>query len=248
MKSKFSFFLLYILIQSSLYPLTPKAFTIEVFVPLCNGAQLACGKGKAGDPRSLEGNLYWGAAFGAESFLKKADGFKVVEKKDGNFSSSILRNLLLERTPKKGETKVILNIRAYAGDRIDDALVDFLNAAGNSNSNSDLIVWVGHDRLMDRFPPEIQRLKSASSKPVVVLACESEKYFGPVLRSLYVPQVAMTKTFMAPEAYLLEALAATVAKSGLKDKKAIRSSLVAAYAKYQRISIRAAGTVFSKLD
>ncbi|PJZ52725.1 hypothetical protein [Leptospira adleri] len=225
-----------------------EAFTIEVFVPLCNGAQLACGKGKAGDPRSLEGNLYWGGAFGAESFLKRSRGFKVLERKDENSSSPILRNLILERTPKKGETKVILILHAYAGDRIDDALIDFLNAAGNSISNVDLVVWAGHDRLMDRFPPDIRRLKSASSKPAVVLACESEKYFGPVLRSLFVPQMAMTRTFMAPEAYLLEALAATVAKSGLKDKKAIRSSLVAAYAKYQRISTRAAGTVFSKLE
>ncbi|MBM9576436.1 hypothetical protein JWG45_04630 [Leptospira sp. 201903070] len=227
---------------------TIEAFTIEVFVPLCNGTQLACGKGKAGDPRSLEGNLYWGGAFGAETFLKKASGFRVLERKDGISSSPILRDLVLERTPKKGETKVVLILHAYAGDKIDDALVDFLNAAGNSNSNTDLVVWAGHDRLMDRFPPEIKRLKAASSKPAVVLACESEKYFGPVLRSLYVPQVAMTRTFMAPEAYLLEALAGTVAKSGLKDKKAIRSSLVAAYAKYQRISSRASGTVFSKVD
>nr|WP_083244124.1 hypothetical protein [Leptospira tipperaryensis] len=223
-----------------------EAFTIEVFVPLCNGAQLACGKGKAGDPRSLDGNLYWGASFGAETFLKRAKGFRVVERKDGTTSSAILRDLVLERTPKKGEEKVTLQIHAYAGERIDDALVDFLNASGSSDS--DLLVWVGHDRLMDRFPPELEKQKRRFSRPVVVLACESEKYFGPVLKSLKVTQVAMTKTFMAPEAYLLEALAGTVAKSGLKDKKAIRSSLVEAYAKYQRISIRAAGTVFSKLE
>lgn len=225
-----------------------EAFTMEVFVPLCNGAQLACGKGKAGDPRSLEGNLYWGGAFGAETFLKRASGFRVLERKDGISSSPILRDLVLERTPKKGETKVILILHAYAGDKIDDALVAFLNSAGNSNSNTDLVVWAGHDRLMDRLPPEIKRHKSASSKPAVVLACESERYFGPVLRSLFVPQIAMTRTFMAPEAYLLEALAGTVARSGLKDKKGIRSSLVTAYAKYQKISLRAAGTVFSKLD
>ncbi|WP_373364582.1 hypothetical protein [Leptospira borgpetersenii] len=34
-----------------------------MFVPLCDGTQLACGKGKAGNVRSLEGNLYWGAAY-----------------------------------------------------------------------------------------------------------------------------------------------------------------------------------------
>ncbi|URD70951.1 hypothetical protein [Leptospira borgpetersenii] len=34
-----------------------------MFVPLCDGTQLACGKGKAGNVRSLEGNLYWDAAY-----------------------------------------------------------------------------------------------------------------------------------------------------------------------------------------
>ncbi|XDD51298.1 hypothetical protein AB3N59_05915 [Leptospira sp. WS92.C1] len=226
---------------------TIEAITIEVFVPLCNGAQLACGKGKAGDPRSLEENLYWGAAFGAESFLKRAKEFQILERKNGTRNSPILRDLKLERPPKKGEQRVILLIHAYAGDKIDDALVAFLNAS-SGNSHSDLIVWAGHNRLMDRFPPEFNTSGQGSSKPVVVLACESETYFGPILRSMNISQIAMTKTFMAPEAYLLEALAATVAKSGLKNKKVIRSSLVDAYAKYQKISIRAAGTVFSKLD
>ncbi|AXX16333.1 hypothetical protein LEP1GSC103_1272 [Leptospira borgpetersenii serovar Javanica str. UI 09931] len=40
-----------------------EAVRIEVFVPLCDGTQLACGKGKAGNVCSLEGNLYWGAAY-----------------------------------------------------------------------------------------------------------------------------------------------------------------------------------------
>lgn len=100
---------------------------------------------------------------------------------------------------------------------------------------------------MDRLPPNLKN-SSRSSKSVAVLACESETYFGPVLHSIGANQIAMTRTFMAPEAYLLEALASTAAKSGLKNKKAIRFSLVKAYAKYQRISEKAAGTVFSNLD
>ncbi|WP_078128949.1 hypothetical protein [Leptospira alexanderi] len=222
------------------------ATQIEVFVPLCDGAQLACGKGKAGDPRSLKANLYWGAAFGVESFFKRASGYQIVDRKEGQPDSSILRQLTVERIPQKGEQKVFILFYAYAGDKIDNALVDFLNATAGKN-NADLLVWAGHNRLMDRLPPSLKN-SPRSSKSVAVLACESEKYFGPVLRSVGAKPIAMTRTFMAPEAYLLEALASTVAKSGLKDKRAIRSSLVAAYAKYQRISISAAGTVFSKLD
>ncbi|TGN02377.1 hypothetical protein [Leptospira yasudae] len=223
-----------------------EAIQIEVFVPLCDGTQLACGKGKAGDVRSLEGNLYWGAAYGVESFFKKASGYKVVERSDERQGSPVLRRLRVERIPHKGEQKVSILFHAYAGDRIDDALSDFLNASAG-NSGSDLIVWAGHDRLMDRLPPNWKR-SSNSPKPTAVLACESEKYFGPVLRSIGSTSVVLTRTFMAPEAYLIQALVDTAAKSGVKDKRAIRSALVDSYAKYQRISKRAAGTVFSKLD
>ncbi|MBE8363986.1 hypothetical protein [Leptospira borgpetersenii] len=223
-----------------------EAVRIEVFVPLCDGTQLACGKGKAGNVRSLEGNLYWGAAYGVESFFKKASGYKVVERKDEPSGSSVLRRLRVERTPGKGEQKVSILFHAYAGDKIDDALSDFLNASAG-NSKSDLIIWAGHDRLMDRLPPNWKR-SSRSPKPTAVLACESEKYFGPVLRSIGSTSIVLTRTFMAPEAYLIQALVDTSAKSGVKNKRAIRSALVDSYAKYQRISKRAAGTVFSKLD
>ena len=52
---------------------------------------------------------------------------------------------------------------------------------------------------------------------------------------------------MAPEAYLLEALASTVARHGPTEPKAMRTALVEAYARAQRISLRSAGSVFSKL-
>ncbi|UOG36848.1 hypothetical protein MAL08_12105 [Leptospira noguchii] len=224
-----------------------KAITVEVFVPLCDGSQLLCGKGKAGDPRSLKQNLYWGAAFGVETFLNKKLGFQVLNRKDGLLNSPILRELKLVRNPQSGEQKVFIVARAYAGDRIDDALNDFLKAS-SGKTNADLVVWMGHDRLMDRIAPDINSEGSFFYKPVVVLACESETYFGPVLRKIGAAPIVMTRTFMAPEAYLLNALVETVSKSGPRDKKAIRSALIRSYAKYQRISIRAAGTVFSKLD
>nr|PJZ93512.1 hypothetical protein CH379_07450 [Leptospira ellisii] len=197
-------------------------------------------------PRSLEGNLYWGAAYGAESFFKRKSDFKIVERIDGAPGSSVLRKIKIERIAKPGESNVTLHIHAYAGDRIDEALEHFLRTA-SGKTKTDLLVWAGHDRLMDRPPPEIET-ESRNKQAVAVLACESEKYFGPVLRSLRTDPIAMTRTFMAPEAYLLEALADTAARSGIRDKRAVRSSLIRTYSKYQKISERAAGTVFSRLD
>jgi hypothetical protein len=222
-----------------------EAIEIEVFVPLCDNSIIACGRAAAGDPRSLEANLYWGAAYGAERFLSRVPGFKVRSRKDAAPDSAVLRELVLERTPAKGERTVRLSLHAYAGDRIDTALEDFLRAAAGASS-ADLVVWAGHDRLMDRGPPETRASTDTPARPVVVLACMSEQFFGPVLRSIGARPVALTRTLMAPEAYLLEALAATVARHGPTEAGPIRSALVDAYARYQRITPRAASSVFSK--
>ena len=221
------------------------AVEIEVFVPLCDNALIACGRAAAGDPRSLKANLYWGAAYGAERFLSRAPGFRVRSRRDGAPGSAILRELVIERTPARGERTVRLSLHAYAGDRIDTALEDFLRAAAGA-SQADLVVWAGHDRLMDRLPPETQPTPGTTPKPAAVLACMSEQYFGPVLQSLGTRPVVLTRTMMAPEAYLLEALASAVARHGPTEPAAFRTALVDAYARYQRITPRAAGTVFSK--
>jgi hypothetical protein len=231
----------------ALLAVTPtKTVEVEVYVPLCDGAQLACGRAGAGDPRSLEANLYWGALYGAERHLKRAPGFKVRSRQDGAPESAVLRELVVERAAGPGERPVRLVLRAYAGDRIDDALEDFLRAAAGG-STADLLVWAGHDRLMDRAPPELRTPPGATTRPVAVLACESERYFGPVLQTLGVQPVVLTRSFMAPEAYLLEALAAAVAKHGPTATVPLRTALVDAYARYQRITPKAAGTVFSRL-
>ena len=218
---------------------------IEVFVPLCDNALIACGRGAAGDPRSLEANLYWGAAYGAERFLSRAPGFKVRSRREGSPGSAVLRELVLERTPGKGERTVRLSLHAYAGDQIDAALEDFLRAAAGG-SQADLVVWAGHDRLMDREPPKTQVSTGTPPRPVAVLACMSEQFFGPVLQSLGAQPIVLTRTMMAPEAYLLEALAAAAARHGPTESKSLRAALVDAYARYQRITPKAASSVFSK--
>ncbi len=222
------------------------AVEIEVFVPLCDNALIACGRSAAGDPRSLKANLYWGAAYGAERFLSRARGFRVLSRRDGSPDAAVLRELVIERTPAQGEQTVRLVLHAYAGDRIDTALEDFLRAAAGG-SQAQLVVWAGHDRLMDRAPPEVRILPGASPRNVAVLACMSEQFFGPVLQSLGARPIVLTRTMMAPEAYLLEALAAVVARHGPTESKLLRAALVDAYARYQRITPRAASSVFSRL-
>ena len=73
------------------------ALEVEVFVPLCDAALLRCGRAEAGDPHSLEGNLYWGAAYGAERFLARAPGFRVLSRRDGAPGASGRDEAIVER-------------------------------------------------------------------------------------------------------------------------------------------------------
>jgi hypothetical protein len=223
----------------------PAPLQMEVFVPLCDSQLIACGAGRAGDPLSLDGNLYWGAAYGAERYLSRAPGFRVISRREHPSPERpyLLRELTLVRAGSAGEREVRLTFHAYAGTAIDQALADFFRATAGE-SEADLVVWMGHDRLMDVAAPSLS--PSGRARPAIVLACVSERYFAPLLRQIGSRPIALTRSLMAPEAYLLEAAAGAIARRGL-DEKAVREALVAAYARFQRISPKAAGSVFSKL-
>lgn len=232
------------LLLAALLALAPDPVPIDVLVvvPLCDGAALDCGRaGGLGDPRSLDRNLYWGALYGAERFLAKAPGFRIVARADTPDRSrpALLREVTLEHR------HVRVRLQAWDGARIDDALAAFL-AHAEAPGDVELLVWAGHDRLMDVAAPAARTTSSPAR--VAVLACESAQYFGPALEARGAQAVALTRTFMAPEAYLLEALVRTVAERGVDDRARIRDALVDSYAKHQRISKRAASSVFAQLQ
>lgn len=225
----------------------PPPLTVMVFVPLCNGAQLACGPGALGDPTSLEGNLYWGARYGAERFLRGQPEYRfdTPAPAEGPSGRALLRTLKATRTPRAGEHELKVTLLAWDGRFMDRALMEFLAAV--QLHRADLVVWAGHDALMDMPQPILDR-GFGPPAAAAVLACESERYFGPVLEEMGAHSVALTRTFMAPEGYLVDALLDSVAANGVAHRRALRDALTEAYARYQRISLRAAASVFSKLE
>ena len=78
---------------ASAAPADQSALALTVFVPLCDNALIDCGRGALGDPRSLQGNLYWGARYGAERYLSRLPGWRVIAKSDG--SGPVLRETSL---------------------------------------------------------------------------------------------------------------------------------------------------------
>ena len=156
---------------ASAAPTDQSALAVTVFVPLCDSALIDCGRGALGDPRSLQGNLYWGARYGAERYLSRLPDWRVIAQRDG--SGPVLRETSLLRSGVSGERAVRLTLRAYAGDHIDEALADFLTAVEGRGAQVDLVVWAGHDRLMDVPAPKAAPPTGAPGLPSAVLACSS---------------------------------------------------------------------------
>lgn len=91
-----------------------------------------------------------------------------------------LREVVFDRAAGAGERAVRARLIAFHGQRIDDALTFFLAAV--QDGAADLVVWAGHDRLMDVPAPRVARARTSTN--VAVLACESERWFGPVLAAM----------------------------------------------------------------
>jgi len=201
-------------------------------------------------------NLYWGAAFGVRTYFKRSTEWREVLffKQPNKF--------VLERSVFQHQTDgVLLVADAYRGSEIKQSLTDFFRAAaGIPDKNAaaggviagavfqvppvaDLVVYVGHDGLMD-FPLTVDFSgHSDANRPAIVLACASKSFFRDLLRASGASPLLWTTGLMAPEAYSLKA-----ALDGWmlqESKEQIRKRAAAAYAKYQRCSDTAAMRLFS---
>jgi len=194
--------------------------------------------GNGDDPRN---NLYWGALYGVKTFLSKADGWRNLGcEKDIN-------NTILERCQFAWKDKLTVTADAYRGSRIDQAMLDFMQQAATppDATQREMVVFIGHDGLMDaQNQPIIEHFPkhAVHDKQAMVLACMSEEYFAGHLLAAGSKPVVTTYSFMAPEAYVLEAVARGFANQASEVE--LRSSAGAAYAKYQHISAKAGKSVF----
>lgn len=229
----------------------PKA--IHVFVALCDNEHQGIVPvpkqlGNGDDPAN---NLYWGALYGTKAFLNRSKDWTLVATQKRP-SEAVLERAIF----KHGTTGARLVADAYRGARIKDAIADFFNAAaGNDRASlrtdgttvgihgaAELVVYVGHNGLMDFSIPPPKPGRNTGPKNAIVLACKSRPYFQPRLGKLGCRSLLLTTGFMAPEAYTLEAaLAGWLARETGAD---IRERAARAYHKYQKCGLRAARRLF----
>lgn len=226
--------------------------TIHVFVALADNKNqgivpVAAILGNGNDPQH---NLYWGSAYGVKTFFSRSADWRLV--------TSYLkpRPEILERCVFKHRTaNVYLVADAYQGNKIRQAIVDFLEAAAGGEPESipvksgeqslilkvrgaaDLVAYAGHDGLMDFQLTALPHGKSAN-RQAIILACISKSYFSAPLRATGATPLVWTTGLMAPEAYTLKSAIDGWILHESNDQ--IRERAAVAYDKYQRCGLKGA--------
>lgn len=221
---------------------------IHVMVALCDNqyqgiVPVPKGIGNGQQPKT---NLYWGCGYGIKTYFKKSAQWELV-------SEQKIDSTLLERLIFRHKTKGIYLIAdAYNGKEIKTCIQDFLSSASGkkkenitlagkvlgSYGDAKLIAYIGHDGLMDFELSDNYTSIDKRTRPIISLACYSKRYFGAYLSNAHILPLVWTTGLMCPEAYTLHDALEAFIKGDSKEN--IRLAAAQAYAKYQKISLKAA--------
>ncbi len=237
---------------------------VHVIVPLCDNDQIDCGGTRAGDPTDLGHNLYWGAMFGQKRhFGRKASTFTLAGTR-GEHGEVLERATFTKQVPgtpfgRTDPVELVVVLDAYRGDAIDRAVDDLFTEAERGATlqvpmgerfeslRVDVVGWAGHNRMMDgKEPPPRAKPSERQPIPSFVLACRSAAYFTAPLEERGSTPLVLTRDLMAPEGYVVEAVA--LGLGAAEPRSELRRRAVAAYAKWQNLEEKTAGSIFAKLD
>jgi hypothetical protein len=220
----------------------PTDKTIGVFVALADPKHtgIEALPESLGNGDNAETNLYWGNDEGLKGVFDRSRKWKLVNKEETPQSEVVLSRRIYRRVG--GNSALVA--RAYRGAAMQRCVQDFEAAVAHGSFN--LVVFIGHDGLMDFQLPLPARAADQKKQPdCVALCCLSEVYMKPRLLAAGGRPVVLTTQLMYPGAFILEALADPwAAGKGLRE---LREAAALAYAKNQKISKNAALGVFADL-
>lgn len=215
--------------------------TIGVFVALADPKHTGIEplpEATLGNGDNPEVNLYWGNDEGLKGTFDRSKSWKLVSKNETPNDPVVLST----RTYRKGN--LVLIARAYRGSEMKRCIEDYEGAV--AHGGYDLVVFIGHDGLMDFQLPMPEPAADQPKKPdCIALCCVSNTYFKPRILAAGGRPVLLTTQLMYPGAFTLEAVLDTWASGGSPAE--LRESAGAAYARNQKISKKAGMGVFAEL-
>lgn len=231
-----------------------KPIKIQIITVLCDNKYqgiVPVPKG-IGNGQDASNNLYWGAGYGVKTYFKKSKDWKSISFSK-NKENYILDEILFKSNLHKD---VYLFASAYDGRNMKEGINDlFLYSAGlkripivSSNdtlyfgSDSDLIIFIGHNGLMDFSLEKIPEKIDVKSRQIAVFACYSKSYFHDKIKSQNNKALILTNGLMCPEAYTSYALINSFLNGD--NNLQMRNAVAEAYNKYQKCGFKAAYNLF----
>ena len=213
---------------------------VAVFVALCDNASqgILPVPARIGDGNKPADNLYWGCTDGFAGCFGSSKAWKLVKKEALEDKRVFERRVYLNSA-----ADVEVTAEAWKGSEIKACLTAF--EAALISGNHDLCAFIGHNVLMDAEVPAPSK-KALKPCDAIVLCCMSDSYFRPRLESSGVRPILLTSQLMYPGSFLLRDTLPVWAKGGSLEK--IREAAATAYAKNQKISVKAARGVFADLS
>ena len=230
--------------------------------------------GNGDDPKS---NLYWGASEGFKAYFSTQKDWTLIDSSKihvlprlrlSSPFSEPSTNPVLERCLYRHVSGTWLVADAYRGSAIETALKDFLAAAAGESKEmlavetdkgecvlplgggAALVVYLGHNGLMDFDIPmpltASATSSSIASRQAIVLCCKSEQYFRERLSAVGANPILLITQLMYPGSFLLKNALDGWIKNETRSQ--IRDRAGQAYAVNQKIGLKAAMGVFSKLE
>lgn len=216
------------------------AKSIELFVALCDNKTqgIAPVGAKIGNGDDAPNNLYWGCSDGARSYFKKSSKW-TLEKSTQPEEDFLLETL----TFKHKASGTLLTTHAYRGSRMAKCLEDYFQEL-KSGGPDKLVAFIGHNGLMDSSPqiPKVTETDKPNT-PTIILCCISDSYFAEHLKTFQAHPLLLTKSLMYPGAFILHDTIEVWLKNGKPNQ--YLEAAAKAYGKNQKISTRAAKTIFT---
>jgi hypothetical protein len=231
----------------------------HVFVALCDNRNqgIVPVPARLGNGQAAHENLYWGARFGVRTYWRGRKPWRAVATPAPSQPGVLERAAFLA---EEDGTRVFVVADAWDGARIRETVGAFLEAAagraretvrvgGESlevGGASHVVVFVGHNGLMDFPAPVLEAGRAEPARAAMVLACASRPYFFDLLKRAGAHPLLLTTGLMAPEAYSLEA--SLRAWFATRDEGRVRLAAAEAYDRYQHCGRRAALRLFAAAD
>lgn len=191
---------------------------VHAYIPLCDNENqgIVPTSASLGDGMNLKSNLYWATSGGTKAYFKKQSDWKLVYDAF-DIDTNVLERVVFERNYKNATVYLIAD--AYRGDRMEETVNDYLSAISSSHfqaitlnngdtiiaaGNADMVMFNGHNGLMDNIDVKIWRNKDGKLKDVVMNSCLSYGYLQYDFMNAGGYPLVRTNTLLYPGAYVLE--------------------------------------------